>query len=131
RAGGGGGRGWERVVSGWALEGEAVHLGGLIGALAQESSMGSGAFRPGSLLVGAGGESTVTMPRRGAPAGLGGPNQELALGFARAIARGHAAVAGVFVDSDGSDGGTDAAGARARSPRAAKATSCGAGPRAA
>jgi glycerate 2-kinase len=117
--------GCESVVLGSTFEGEAVHLGGLLGALAQESSLGGGPFRPGSLLVAAGGESTVTLPRHGALAGLGGPNQELALGFARAIARGRAAVAGVFVDSDGSDGGTDAAGACADSLSAARASECG------
>jgi glycerate 2-kinase len=117
--------GCEPVVLGSTFEGEAVHLGGLLGSLAHESSMGCGAFRPGSLLVGAGGESTVTLPRHGVPARPGGPNQELALGFARAIGRGHAAVAGVFVDSDGSDGGTDAAGACADSLSATRATECG------
>jgi len=116
--------GCEPVVLGSTFEGEAVHLGGLLGSLARESSAGGGAFRPGSLLVGAGGESTVTMPRHSAPARLGGPNQELALGFARAIGRGRAAVAGVFVDSDGSDGGTDAAGACADSLSATRATEC-------
>jgi glycerate 2-kinase len=117
--------GCEPVVLGSTFEGEAVHVGGLLGALAQESSLGSGAFRPGSLLVGAGGESTVTLPRHGALARLGGPNQELALGFARAIARGRAAVAGVFIDSDGSDGGTEAAGACADSLSATRAIECG------
>jgi glycerate 2-kinase len=42
-------------------------------------------------------------------AGVGGPNQEVALGFARALVPGDR-VAGVFLDSDGFDGGTYAAG---------------------
>jgi len=117
--------GCEPVVLGSTFEGEAVHLGGLLGALAQESSLRGAPFRPGSLLVAAGGESTVTLPRHGAPAGPGGPNQELALGFARAIGRGRAEVAGVFVDSDGSDGGTEAAGACADSLSAERAAECG------
>ncbi len=117
--------GCEPVVLGSIFEGEAVHLGGMLGALAQESSLRGRPFRPGSVLVAAGGESTVTLPRHDAPAGLGGPNQELALGFARAIARERSAVAGVFVDSDGSDGGTEAAGGCADSLSAARATECG------
>jgi glycerate-2-kinase len=118
--------GWEPVVLGSTFEGEAEHVGGLLGAFARESSLHGSPFRPGSVLVGAGGESTVTLHRTGAgPAGLGGPNQELALSFARSIAREPAAVAGVFVDSDGSDGGTDAAGACVDSTTAATAGKSG------
>ncbi len=118
--------GWEPVVLGSTFEGEAEHVGGLLGAFARESSLRGSPFRPGSVLVGAGGESTVTLYRNGAGrAGLGGPNQELALGFARSIAREPAAVAGVFVDSDGSDGGTDAAGACVDSTTATTADECG------
>jgi glycerate 2-kinase len=103
--------GWEPVVLGSTFEGEAEQTGGLLGAFARESSLYGHPFRPGSVLIGAGGESTVRLQRDGTrSAGIGGPNQELALSFARAIARGPSAVAGVFVDSDGSDGGTDAAG---------------------
>jgi glycerate 2-kinase len=52
----------------------------------------------------------VSIGRRGeGDVGSGGPNQEVALGFARAVA-GAGPVVGVFVDSDGLDGGTYAAG---------------------
>jgi glycerate 2-kinase len=103
--------GWEPVLLGSTFEGEAEQTGGLLGAFARESSQHGHPFRPGSVLIGAGGESTVRLHRAGmGSAGVGGPNQELALSFARAIARRPSAVAGVFVDSDGSDGGTDAAG---------------------
>jgi len=103
--------GWEPVVLGSTFEGEAEQAGGLLGAFARESSLYGHPFRPGSVLIGAGGETTVRLHRpRTRSAAAGGPNQELALSFARAIARGPSAVAGVFVDSDGSDGGTDAAG---------------------
>jgi glycerate 2-kinase len=55
-------------------------------------------------------------------AGHGGPNQEMALAFARVVARNPTAqVAGVFLDSDGSDGGTDAAGGCVDSTTAASA----------
>jgi glycerate-2-kinase len=103
--------GWEPVVLGSTFEGEAEQTGGLLGSFARESALYGHPFRPGSVLIGAGGESTVRLHRAGTrSAGVGGPNQELALSFARAIARGPSAVAGVFIDSDGSDGGTDAAG---------------------
>ena len=128
--------GWEPVILGSTFEGEAGQLGGLLGSFARESALHGHPFRPGSVLVGAGGESTVTLRGQESPAaGHGGPNQQLAMTFARAIDAGgesagseavtsrvtaggeaaaadggRPAVAGVFIDSDGSDGGTDAAG---------------------
>ncbi len=99
------------VVLGSALAGDAVCLGGLLGALACESSTLGRPFPPGSVLVAAGGEATVSIHRgAGVAVGRGGPNQEEAIAFAKAIGGGHVQASGVFVDSDGSDGGTDAAG---------------------
>jgi glycerate 2-kinase len=103
--------GWRPVVLGSQIEGEAAGLGGFLGTLAAESSARGRPFTPGTVLLAAGGEATVTVRRQaGAAIGHGGPNQEMALAFARAAARSAATVAGAFVDSDGSDGGTDAAG---------------------
>ncbi len=103
--------GWRPAVLGSQIEGEAASLGGFLGTLAARSSACGEPFAPGTVLVAAGGEATVTVRRpAAAAAGHGGPNQEMALAFARAAARGRAAVAGAFLDSDGSDGGTDAAG---------------------
>ena len=129
--------GWEPVILGSTLEGDAGQLGSMLGSLARESSINGQPFRPGSILIGAGGESTVALRLHAAQeTGHGGPNQQLALVFARAIGGSPgggrnqegageatsgrsasavggppvAAVAGAFVDSDGSDGGTDAAG---------------------
>jgi hypothetical protein len=103
--------GWRPVVLGSQIEGEAAGLGGFLGTLAAESSARGRPFTPGTVLLAAGGEATVTVRRQAAAAvGHGGPNQEMALAFARAAARSAATVAGAFVDSDGSDGGTDAAG---------------------
>jgi glycerate-2-kinase len=103
--------GWRPAVLGSQIEGEAASLGGFLGPLAAESSARGTPFPPGTVLLAAGGEATVTVRRPATAAvGHGGPNQELALAFARAAARGPAAVAGAFLDSDGSDGGTDAAG---------------------
>lgn len=62
---------------------------------------------PGTALIGCGGESTVTLGE--SAFGAGGPNQEVALAAARSLG-GHAA-AGVFLDTDGSDGGSTSAGA--------------------
>lgn len=104
-------RGWHPALLGSRLDGEAASLGGFLGTLAAESSEFDRPFSPGTVLIAAGGEATVTLRHPGAAGnGQGGPNQEMALAFARSAGRGNAAVAGVFLDSDGSDGGTAAAG---------------------
>jgi len=103
--------GWRPVLLGSQLDGEAASLGGFLGTLAAESSAHARPFSPGTVLIAAGGEATVTLRHPGADGhGQGGPNQEMALAFARSSGRNHAAVAGIFLDSDGSDGGTPAAG---------------------
>ena len=106
--------GWRPVVLGSQIEGEAAGLGAFLGTLAAESSAQGRPFSPGTVLLAAGGEATVTVRRAATAAtaavGHGGPNQEMAVAFARAVARPAAMVAGAFVDSDGSDGGTEAAG---------------------
>ena len=128
--------GWRPVILGPAIEGDAASVGGFLGALAAESSARGRPVAPGSVLLGAG-EVTVAIRRAGgagaggagaggagaggAGAGRGGPNQEAALGFARPLAREPTAVAGAFLDSDGSDGGTDAAGGCVDSTTAARA----------
>jgi hydroxypyruvate reductase len=60
------------------------------------------------VLLGCGGEATVSLGRDGA-FGDGGPNQEAAVAAALAMEEG-AAVSACFLDTDGSDGGTQAAG---------------------
>jgi glycerate-2-kinase len=102
--------GCDPVVVGSTLEGEASALGAVLGSLALESSRRGRPFRGRSVLVSAGGEATVTIHPPTSGVGEGGPNQEVAVSFARSVARHPTAVAGVFVDSDGSDGGTTAAG---------------------
>jgi glycerate-2-kinase len=100
-------------VFGTRIEGESSTLGALLGTLAVESVRYGRPFTPPCALIGAGGEAVVTLsghPPRPLPAG--GPNQETALAFARALPSDEPIlVAGVFLDSDGSDGGTHAAGA--------------------
>ena len=102
--------GWRPTVLGSQIEGEAAGLGAFLGTLAAESSARGRPFTPGTVLLAAGGEATITVRRAAARVGHGGPNQEMAVAFARAAARPATAVAGAFVDSDGSDGGTEAAG---------------------
>lgn len=90
------------------LEGEAREVGRLLANLARSSATGGSPFRPGTVLLGCGGESTVTLAREGS-FGDGGPNQEAAI--AAALELDGAPVAAVFLDTDGADGGTSHAGA--------------------
>ena len=96
------------VIVSTSLEGDAFAVGRELGELAAESSRVGRPHPSGSVLLGCGGESTVRL-RRGEGFGLGGPNQEAAI-VAAAQLEG-ADVAALFVDTDGSDGGTVLAGA--------------------
>jgi glycerate-2-kinase len=93
------------------LEGEAKAVGAHLAGLALDCARGEGQVGPPCVLVGCGGESTVTLTSNGAGGsfGGGGPNQEAAV--AAAIALADAEVSACLLDTDGSDGGTDAAGA--------------------
>lgn len=87
------------------LEGEAREVAVALGSIIEEIYHRGRPFEKPCVLI-AGGETTVTIEGE---AGLGGPNQEFALSIARKIAdlRGVAVLA---VDTDGTDGPTDAAG---------------------
>ena len=102
-------RGYNPVVLGTRIEGEARHVAGVLTAMAQHIG---GAYsmvqRPAALI--AGGETTVTLTPNSA--GKGGRNQELAL--AAAMQLDHLGLRNVVLASagtDGTDGPTDAAGA--------------------
>lgn len=87
------------------LRGEARNAGEVLSSLlCQVNASGQPIGRPACLV--AGGETTVTLKGRG----LGGRNQELALGAASGLA-GIPGVALVSLGTDGEDGPTDAAGA--------------------
>ncbi len=88
-----------RVVS-LAVEGEAAAAGGQLAAAIAAAA-------PSTALV-EGGENTVTLAA-GPPAGRGGPSQEAAVAAALALPPGLASCV-LSLDSDGSDGPTDAAG---------------------
>lgn len=87
------------------LEGEARVVGGVLAAIAREIVAADRPLARPALIV-AGGETTVTV--RGD--GLGGRNQELALGAVRGL-HGLPATTLVALATDGGDGPTDAAGA--------------------
>ena len=94
------------------LEGEASVVGRELAELALSCARLGGPVAPPCVLVGCGGESTVTLQVNGTNGafGGGGPNQEAAVAVAMALGEG-AAVSACFLDTDGSDGGTAAAGA--------------------
>jgi glycerate 2-kinase len=87
------------------LQGEARQAGGMLAAVARQiDASGQPAPRPACIVVG--GETTVTLHGDG----LGGRNQEMALGAVRALAC-IPNLALVTLATDGGDGPTDAAGA--------------------
>ena len=96
------------VIVSTSLEGEARQVGKLLANLARHSAANRAPFGPGSVMLGCGGESTVTLAPEGG-FGEGGPNQEAAI--AAALELEGSPVAAVFIDTDGSDGGTEHAGA--------------------
>lgn len=100
-----------------SLEGEAASIGRMLASRAIEEAGGG----PG-VLIGCGGEGTVGLGPED-EFGLGGPNQEAALAAARGFDGG--ALAGVFLDTDGSDGGTPLAGAISDGASAERARAAG------
>lgn len=103
-------RGFSPVCLGSSLVGEASTVGSVLATLAVGSRRSAIPFPRGSVLVACGGECTVTLdPSDTARFGLGGPNQEAAVGAAVAL-EGVEGVAALFMDTDGSDGGGDVAG---------------------
>ncbi len=87
------------------LEGEAREVGKVAAALARELALRGAPLDRPALII-AGGETTVTLRGHG----LGGRNQELALGAVSALA-GLPDTLLVALATDGGDGPTDAAGA--------------------
>ena len=97
--------GWQALLLTTYLQGEARHAGRFLAALArQAAATGEPLARPACILIG--GETTVTL--RGD--GLGGRNQELALGAVNEMSGLEDALL-VALATDGGDGPTDAAGA--------------------
>ncbi|HEU0194861.1 MAG TPA: DUF4147 domain-containing protein [Gaiellales bacterium] len=106
-----------------AIEGESSEVGAALAAIALEVHDHDRPFGPPCVLVGAGGETTVTL----APVdefGSGGPNQVAAIAAALRIGRGRA-IAAAFVDTDGMDGSTAQAGALVDGATLERATELG------
>jgi glycerate 2-kinase len=87
------------------IEGEANQVGTVIGSIAREMAIWNRPIAKPAALV-AGGETTVTVKGKG----MGGRNQEVALGAALRLSTMRGAVV-ASVGTDGVDGPTDAAGA--------------------
>lgn len=83
------------------IEGEARAVGTVHAALAMQAKA-----EGGRVALVSGGELTVTIRGNG----RGGPNREYALGLAMAL-KGADGIAALVIDTDGADGGPDAAGA--------------------
>ncbi|NJE29678.1 glycerate kinase [Thermococcus sp. 18S1] len=96
--------GYNALLLTTTLEGEAREIALAIGSIIQEIARYDRPVPKPAVLI-AGGEWTVTIEGK---AGLGGPNQEFALSIARKIEGLNAVV--LAVDTDGTDGPTDAAG---------------------
>jgi hydroxypyruvate reductase len=96
--------------------------GPILGQLAFESAELRRPFEPPAVVIGCGGESTVRLgPEH--EFGSGGPNQEAALAAAGRFEG--ADVGAVFIDTDGSDGGTRLAGAISDGATVARAGEAG------
>jgi len=87
------------------LEGEAKEVAIAFGSIIEEIYHHDRPFEKPVVLI-AGGETTITIEGK---AGPGGPNQEFALSIARKI-KGMRGVAVLAMDTDGTDGPTNAAG---------------------
>jgi glycerate 2-kinase len=93
------------IVLATNIVGEAQHVGTALIGIAKEIHRSNRPFRVPCALV-SGGEVTATVTN---PSGIGGPNQEFVMGAARLI--GDLPVVVTSIDTDGSDGPTDMAGA--------------------
>jgi len=113
-------RGYQAHVLSTKIEGESRHVGTVLAGIAKEIQQYGRPFEPPCLLS-SGGETTVAID---GPAGEGGPNQELVLGFARAI-RGYRGISLVSIDSEGTDGPTQIAGGIADGETADRAEGVG------
>jgi glycerate-2-kinase len=92
------------------MEGESREVGAALAAIAVETHDHGRPFSTPCMLLGAGGETTVTLRHQDHHLGDGGPNQAAALAAALRVGTGRA-IAAAFLDTDGMDGGTGIAGA--------------------
>lgn len=97
--------GYRSMILSTALEGESREVGTVLAGIATEIRRHGRPLEPPCVVV-TGGETTVHV---GDEAGRGGPNQELALSFARRIC-GRVGTVLLSLGTDGTDGPTEAAG---------------------
>jgi len=109
------------LILGDALEGEAREVGIVMAGMARAARTHGRPVAPPAVLL-SGGETTVSIGK--GPAGKGGRNTELMLGFALAMA-GAPGLWGLAADSDGIDGSDDAAGAIVAPDTLARARAAG------
>ena len=103
-------RGLTGVRLGDLLEGEAATVGRVLATLARESQIEAAPWPRSAVVIGCGGECTVSLgPDADRRFGQGGPSQEAAVGAALGLV-GVDGVVAAFIDTDGSDGGTVVAG---------------------
>jgi len=103
-------RGFGSHVLSTTFDTEATDTGRAVAAAARKCRAAGDPLDPPCVLVGCGGESTVALKSVGDVLGEGGPNQEAALVAALNLEPGDPIVV-LAMDTDGSDGGTDHAGA--------------------
>jgi len=101
--------GYRAEVLSTTLGGEAADTGRFLASVARECLFHKRPVPSPCVLVGCGGESTVSLTSWAEGVGAGGPNQEVVLGAATELRDGER-VAIVSLDTDGSDGGTSGAG---------------------
>ncbi len=114
--------GYNAAVLSCYIEGEARHVGTVIGAIALEINKYNSPFKKPVAVLG-GGETTVTVKGKG----KGGRNQELVLGAALKI-KGEKNLAVASMGTDGIDGNSEAAGAIAHGETVERALEKGMNP---
>jgi len=97
--------GFNTLILSSEIEGESIEVGKLMAGIAKEAvKSGFPIQEPGVII--SGGETTVTLDHS---SGMGGPNQECAVGFA-IMTPTNFNIVFASIDSDGTDGPTDYAG---------------------
>ena len=95
----------DEIILTTVLEGESREAGIFLASIAKEIALNRRPIAPPCVLIAAG-ETTTVMDDK---SGLGGPSQELALGFALEIAD-RKGICIAAIDTDGTDGPTEIAG---------------------
>lgn len=99
-------KGYRGMILTTLLEGESSEAGTFLASVAKEIALNHRPIRPPCILI-AGGETTTKID---GISGLGGPSQELAIGFSIEVA-GRKGISIGSIDTDGTDGPTELAGA--------------------